>query len=182
MDVLVNNAGLSTWGPVAGNDPEGDLTLVRTNVEAVVHLCSLFLPGMVGRRTGAVLNVASTAAFQPLPGQAAYAASKSFVLSYSHAIRAELRGTGVSVTVLCPGPVKTGFTEAAGITDEEAEAPLPKFLWLSGGGGGPGRRGRSRRRPGRGDPRHRQPGLGRCRVARPPGADHAPVWRRGTPP
>ena len=131
VNVLVNNAGLSTWGPVVSNDPGGDLTLVRTNVEAVVHLCSLFLPGMVERRSGAVLNVASTAAFQPLPGQAAYAASKSFVLSYSHAIRAELSGTGVSVTVLCPGPVKTGFTEAAGITDEEAEAPLPKFLWLS---------------------------------------------------
>ena len=102
--------------------------MVRTDVEAVVHLCSLFVPGMVERRSGAVLNVASTAAFQPLPGQAAYGASKAFVLSYSHALRGELRRPGVTVTVLCPGPVETGFAAAAGISDEEAAGAMPKIM------------------------------------------------------
>src|SRR5439155_19287377 len=71
-DVLVNNAGLSTTGPVHRSTPDGEMAMIRTDVEAVVHLCSLFLPGMVERGRGAVLNVASTAAFQPLPGQAGY--------------------------------------------------------------------------------------------------------------
>jgi short-subunit dehydrogenase len=130
VNVLVNNAGFSTLGPVDRSDPAAEVALVRTDVEAVVHLCSLFLPGMVERRSGAVLNVASTAAFQPLPGQAAYGASKAFVLSYSHALRGELRGKGVIVTVLCPGPVETGFAEAAGLSDEEAAGAMPKMMWL----------------------------------------------------
>jgi short-subunit dehydrogenase len=129
VDVLVNNAGLSTTGPVHGSDHTRELVMIRTNVEAVVDLCSLFLPGMVERGTGAVLNVASTAAFQPLPGQAGYGATKSFVLSYTHALRGELKGTGVTATVLCPGPVDTGFGEAAGFGKDEAEAALPKFMW-----------------------------------------------------
>lgn len=127
---LVNNAGLSTTGPVAESDPEAEIRMIRTDVEAVAHLCSLFLPGMVRRQSGMVLNVASTAAFQPLPGQAGYGASKAFVLSYSHALRGELAGTGVAVTVLCPGPVDTGFAEAAGFSKEEAEGALPKFMWV----------------------------------------------------
>lgn len=130
VDVLVNNAGFSTMGPVHRSDPGREIAMIRTDVEAVAHLCSLFLPGMVERRSGAVLNVASTAAFQPLPGQAGYAASKSFVLSYSHAVRTELRGTGVTMTVLCPGPVETGFAEAAGIGDEQASQSLPSFMWV----------------------------------------------------
>jgi uncharacterized protein len=130
VNVLVNNAGFSTMGPVYRSDPTKELAMVRTDVEAVVHLCSLFLPGMVERRSGAVLNVSSTAAFQPLPGQAAYGASKAFVLSYSHALRGELRSTGVTVTALCPGPVETGFSEAAGISDAEATAALPKMMWI----------------------------------------------------
>jgi short-subunit dehydrogenase len=130
VNVLVNNAGFSTMGPVYRSDPTKELAMVRTDVEAVVHLCSLFLPGMVERRSGAVLNVSSTAAFQPLPGQAAYGASKAFVLSYSHALRGELRSTGVTVTTLCPGPVETGFSAAAGISDAEAAAALPKMMWI----------------------------------------------------
>jgi len=130
VEVLVNNAGFSTVGPVDRADHEREVALVRTNVEAVADLCTIFLPGMVKRRRGAVLNVASTAAFQPLPGQAAYGASKAFVLSYSRAVRAELRGTGVSVTALCPGPVKTEFLEAAGFDEAEAEGSLPKIMWL----------------------------------------------------
>lgn len=130
VSILVNNAGFSTKGPVAQSDPEREIAMVRTDVEAVVDLCSRFLPGMVAAGSGAVLNVASTAAFQPLPGQAAYGASKAFVLSYGHALRGELRGTGVSVTTLCPGPVETEFAEAAGFTQGEAEGALPKFMWV----------------------------------------------------
>ncbi len=129
--VLVNNAGLSTTGAVHRGAPDRDIAMIRTDVEAIVHLCSLFLPGMVERGSGAVLNVASTAAFQPLPGQAGYGGSKAFVLSYSRATRAELRGTGVTMTVLCPGPVHTEFAERAGFSQEEATNALPKFMWLS---------------------------------------------------
>jgi short-subunit dehydrogenase len=130
VNVLVNNAGLTTMGPASRGDVTGDLAMVRTDVEAVVHLCTAILPGMVERRSGAILNVASTAAFQPVPGQAGYAASKAFVLSYSHAVRAELRGSGITVTALCPGPVETGFADAAGLSDAEAAASLPKVMWL----------------------------------------------------
>ncbi len=131
VNVLVNNAGFSTVGPVHRADPEREVAMVRTDVEAVAHLCALFLPGMVERRSGAVLNVASTAAFQPLPGQAGYAASKAFVLSYTHAIREELRPHGVTATALCPGPVETGFVAAAGFDQAEAAEAMPRFMWVS---------------------------------------------------
>jgi short-subunit dehydrogenase len=129
VDALVNNAGFSTTGPVYRSDPSREVAMIRTDVEAVAHLCSVFLPGMVDRGAGAILNVASTAAFQPLPGQAGYSASKAFVLSYSHALRGELRGKGVTVTVLCPGPVKTEFVEVAGFSEEEATSTVPGFMW-----------------------------------------------------
>jgi hypothetical protein len=131
VDVLVNNAGFSTMGPVHKSDPAREVSMIRTDVEAVAHLCSTFVPGMVERGRGAVLNVASTAAFQPLPGQAGYGACKAFVLSYSRALAQELRGKGVTVTCLCPGPVETGFAEAAGIGDAEAAAAVPKVMWVS---------------------------------------------------
>lgn len=130
VEVLVNNAGFSTMGPVERSDVEREVAMVRTNVEAVVDLCSRFVPAMVGRGRGAVLNVASTAAFQPLPAQAGYGASKAFVLSYTQALRAELSGTGVTATALCPGPVETGFAEAAGISDDAASKSLPSFMWV----------------------------------------------------
>ena len=130
VDILINNAGFTTMGPVSNADRAAELALVRTNVEAVVDLCDLFILGMLTRHRGAVLNTASTAAFQPLPGQASYGASKAFVLSYGRALAAELRGSGVSVTTLCPGPVETGFAEAAGMTDEEAAESLPKVMWV----------------------------------------------------
>jgi short-subunit dehydrogenase len=129
VDVLVNNAGLSTTGPVYAGDRDAELRMVRTDVEAVVDLCTLFLPGMVQRKSGAVLNVASTAAFQPLPGQAGYGASKAFVLSYSQALQGELRGTGVTLTVLCPGPVKTEFGDVAGFGGE-FDSSLPSFMYM----------------------------------------------------
>jgi uncharacterized protein len=128
-EIVVNNAGLSTAGPIAEADPAAELNLVEVDVAAVVDLCTRWVPGMVDRGRGAVLNVASVGAFGPLPGQAAYGAAKAFVLSYTHALRAELRGTGVTAATLCPGPVRTGFGAAAGISDEAAEAALPKFLW-----------------------------------------------------
>jgi uncharacterized protein len=128
-DILVNNAGMSNLGPVATSDADAELRLVEVDVSAVVDLCSRFVPGMVDRGRGAVLNVASVGAFGPVPGQATYGAAKAFVLSYTDAMRQELRGTGVSASTLCPGPVRTGFGEGMGITDEEAEKSLPKFLW-----------------------------------------------------
>jgi short-subunit dehydrogenase len=129
-DILINNAGLSTLGVVAKSIPEQEVNLVEVDVAAVVDLCSRFLPGMVERHRGAVLNVASVAAFGPLPGQAAYGGAKAFVLSYTHSLRGELRGTGVSATALCPGPVDTGFGEAAGFTKEEEESALPRVMWI----------------------------------------------------
>jgi short-subunit dehydrogenase len=128
-DILVNNAGLATLGAVAESTAEAELNLIEVDVAAVVDLCCRFVPGMVERGRGAVLNVASVGAFGPVPGQASYGAAKAFVLSYTQAMREELRGTGVTASTLCPGPVKTGFGEAAGIPDEEAEKSLPKFLW-----------------------------------------------------
>lgn len=130
-NLLINNAGLSTMGPVAASDVDAELNLVEVDVSAVVDLCCRFVPGMVQRGSGAVLNVASVGAFGPLPGQASYAAAKAFVLSYTRALREELRGTGVSAAALCPGPVHTGFGETAGFTKEEAEAALPSFMWVT---------------------------------------------------
>jgi uncharacterized protein len=129
VDILVNNAGLSNLGPVARVGADAELTLVEVDVAAVVDLCSRFVPGMVERGAGAVLNVASVGAFGPVPWQASYGAAKAFVLSYTEAMREELRGTGVTASVVCPGPVRTGFGAAAGIPDEEAEKLLPPFLW-----------------------------------------------------
>lgn len=131
VDVLVNNAGLSTSGPIATSDPAAELNLIEVDVAAVADLCSRFVPGMVARGRGAVLNVASVGAFGPVPGQAAYGAAKAFVLSYTQSLGQELNGTGVVASTLCPGPVKTGFGETAGISDEDAEAALPKAMWVS---------------------------------------------------
>ncbi len=130
-DILVNNAGTATLGPVAAADPDAELRLIEVDVAAVVDLSCRFVPGMVSRGQGAVLNVASVGAFGPVPGQASYGAAKAFVLSFTEAMREELKGTGVTAATLCPGPVRTEFGEAAGIPDEEAEKSLPKFLWKS---------------------------------------------------
>jgi uncharacterized protein len=130
VEVLVNNAGFSTVGKVVAADRDRQLGMIRTNVEAVVDLCTLAVPGMVQRGRGSVLNVASTAAFQPLPGQAGYAASKCFVLSYSWALGAELGGTGVTVTALCPGFTETEFFEATG-ADPAITTRIPKRFTAS---------------------------------------------------
>jgi uncharacterized protein len=129
VEVLVNNAGFGTGGRFQDLDPDAEVEMVRTNAEAVVALCGRFVPEMVDSGRGAVLNVASTAAFQPLPRQATYGATKSFVLSFSEALHADLNGTGVTVTALCPGPVETEFAEAAGI--DSAAEDVPGFLWMA---------------------------------------------------
>ncbi|OBG63593.1 SDR family oxidoreductase [Mycobacterium sp. E3339] len=114
VDVLVNNAGFGTYGPFAEVDAERERELVAVNVDALVRLTHAVLPGMLARGRGGVLNVASTIAFQPGPYQATYGASKAFVLSLSQALWAETRGSGVTVTALCPGPTRTGFVDALG--------------------------------------------------------------------
>lgn len=131
-DILINNAGLSGRDLVVKSVPEQQLNLVEVDVAAVVDLCSRFLPGMVERGCGAVLNVSSLAGFYyPLPGQAAYGAAKAFILSYTESMRSELRGTGVVTSALCPGPVATGFDDAAGFSEGERAAVLPGFMWKS---------------------------------------------------
>jgi hypothetical protein len=130
VDVLVNNAGYGIAGAFDTSDETSQLGMIDLNVRALVELTHAFWPQMLKRRRGGVLNVASTAAFQPLPGQAAYAAAKAFVLSYGRATGAELRGKGVTLTTLCPGPVETEFAEAAGFDPDDAESALPKFMWV----------------------------------------------------
>jgi short-subunit dehydrogenase len=115
VDVLVNNAGFGTLGPFADADLAKSLSMIQVNVTALAHLTGLFLPGMKQRGRGRILNVGSTAAFQPGPLMAVYYASKAFVLSFSEALWEELRGTGVTVTCLCPGPTKTEFGDVAGM-------------------------------------------------------------------
>jgi hypothetical protein len=129
VEVLINNAGFGTGGRFQELDPEREVRMVHLNVEALVALTARFVPDMVRRGRGAVLNVASTAAFQPLPRQATYGATKAFVLSFTDALHADLAGTGVTATALCPGPVRTEFPEVAGI-GEEAEA-VPEVFWAN---------------------------------------------------
>jgi short-subunit dehydrogenase len=112
-DVLVNNAGLGAGGPFHESDPARISEMLYVNVVALTELTRLLLPAMVAKKSGRVLFVASTAAFQPGPSMAVYCASKAFVLSLGEAISYELRGSGVTVTVLCPGPTHTGFTDVA---------------------------------------------------------------------
>jgi short-subunit dehydrogenase len=127
IDVLVNNAGFGSGGLFQSLDQERELQMVRLNVDAVVDLCGRYVPRMVLAGRGAVLNVASTASFQPLPKQATYAASKAFVTNFTDALHADLRGTGVTATCVCPGPVKTEFAATAEIDD--AADNLPGIFW-----------------------------------------------------
>ena len=126
---VCNNAGFGTYGRFQDLDFEREQEEVRVNVEAVHHLSGAFLDRMLARRAGAILNVASVAGFQPLPYQATYGATKAFVLSFSEALHTDLRGTGVSCTVLCPGPTRTEFVDVAGMQGLEANAP--GFMWQS---------------------------------------------------
>src|SRR5919199_1682519 len=127
VEVLVNNAGFGVYKDFAESDRERELQQARLNTEAVVDLTHRFLPGMVERGRGAIINTASTAAFQPIPGNAGYAAGKAFVLALSEALHEETRKSGVTVTALCPGPVHTGFQDASEAHD--FAKTLPKPMW-----------------------------------------------------
>src|SRR3954468_9667442 len=124
---LCNNAGFGTFGRFWELDGDTEAQQVQLNVVALHELCSAFLPSMVSRGAGAILNVGSIAGVQPLPGNATYAATKAFVNSFSEAVHTELKGTGVSCTVLTPGPVRTEFMEVSDGTDLESRAP--SFTW-----------------------------------------------------
>ena len=114
VDVLVNNAGFGARGPVAGIGVGRQLDMIEVNVAALTRLTALLLPGMLERRRGGILNVASTAAFQPGPNSAVYYATKAYVLSFTEALAEEVRGSGVRVSCLAPGPTDTGFAAQAG--------------------------------------------------------------------
>ncbi len=114
VDVLVNNAGFGTLGRFAESDISKQQQMINLNVLTLTKLCHLYLPYMLEKSEGKILNVASIAGFAPGPGMSVYYATKAFVLSFSDALATELRGTGVTVTALCPGPVNTGFADTAG--------------------------------------------------------------------
>jgi short-subunit dehydrogenase len=117
VEVLVNNAGYGLYGPFAQFPVSDDLNMMHLNMDALVALTGTYLPGMIEARHGRIMNVASTAAFQAGPLMALYYASKAFVLHFSEAIANELKGTGVTVTALCPGPTTTGFQDRAALSE-----------------------------------------------------------------
>ncbi len=120
---LCNNAGFGVSGRFISNDAERERQMIEVNVDALHDLTIRLIGSMIECDSGAILNVASTAAFQPLPGFASYAATKAFVLSFSEALSSELKGSGVSCTVLCPGAVRTEFAEVAGSVGFEDTLP-----------------------------------------------------------
>jgi short-subunit dehydrogenase len=134
VEILVNNAGFATNGPFAEADAERELEQVRVLVEAPVALTSAFVPAMVQRGRGAILNVASTAGMQPLPYSAGYSAAKAYVLSFSEALHHELKAKGITVTALAPGPVLTDFWDISGwqvIGGNSFEKTVPRPAWIT---------------------------------------------------
>lgn len=115
IDILVNNAGFGVYGKFYEKDMNRQEEMIQLNISSLTTLTRLFLPGMITRSRGKVLNVASTAAFQPGPLMAVYYATKAYVLSFSEALSNELNDTNVTVTALCPGPTESGFQKAASI-------------------------------------------------------------------
>lgn len=129
ISILCNNAGIATFGPVSELDPSYERDQVELNSVAVHDLTLAVLPGMVARKSGAILMVGSAAGNMPIPNNATYAATKAFVNTFSESLRGELKGSGVNVTLLAPGPVRTE-------TPDPAEASIvdklvPDFLWIS---------------------------------------------------
>lgn len=116
IHTLVNNAGFNVYGPFSETSLRDELKMMQLNMVTLTELTKLFLPAMLKRKSGKILNIASTVAFTPGPYSAVYCASKAYVLSFSEAIAEEVRGTGVTVTTLCPGPTKTEFAERAHMT------------------------------------------------------------------
>lgn len=117
IEILINNAGFGLGGEFAETELTRELEMIQVNIAALTHLTKLFLPPMIKAKSGRVLNVASTAAFQPGPLMAVYYASKAYVLSFSEALSEELRHSGVTVTALCPGPTRTDFATTAEVTN-----------------------------------------------------------------
>jgi uncharacterized protein len=117
VDVLVNNAGFGVFGEFASMAEEEVLGQIHLNITGLTHLTRVFLPLMVARRSGKIMNVASTAAFQPGPLMAVYYATKAYVLSFSEALANEVAGSGVVVSCFCPGATDTGFAKRAGTED-----------------------------------------------------------------
>ncbi len=127
IQYLINNAGFGDTGLFENTDMIKNERMIQLNITALTELCRLFIPNMKAAGFGKILNVASTAAFQPGPTMAVYFATKSYVLSFSEAINNELNGTGVSVTALCPGPTETKFAEAAGFKSDGIFDSKKKF-------------------------------------------------------
>lgn len=113
VDILINNAGFGLLGEFFDLDIKTQLEMIQLNITSLVHLTHLFLSQMISRKSGKIMNVASTAAFQPGPNMAVYYATKSFVLSFTEALNFELKSKGIIVTALCPGPTKTEFQKRA---------------------------------------------------------------------
>ena len=130
IDFLINNAGLGDYGSFATSDPQRDDRILEVNIVAPTLLTRRLLPQMIARKRGAILNVSSSAGFLPIPGMAVYAASKAYANSFSEALRAELRGRGVTVSALCPGPVHTEFGDVAKRPGGQPERG-PEFVYVS---------------------------------------------------
>lgn len=129
VDLLVNNAGLGDGGAFATSDPVRNEQMTLVNIVALTTLTRHFLPSMIARRSGGILNVSSSAGFLPIRDFAVYAATKAYVTSFSEALRIELRGTGVSVCALCPGPVHTEFQEVANRPGAKPDTG-PEFVFV----------------------------------------------------
>ncbi len=123
VDLLVNNAGLGDYGEFVSSEWERNKAMLQVNVEALTHLCQLFLPAMLDVESGAIVNVSSLASTLPIPDFAVYAATKAYVSSFSEALRMEVRELGVDVLAVCPGPVKTEFGEIAARGENEIQMP-----------------------------------------------------------
>lgn len=119
VDYLVNNAGFGLYGEFADTNLDDELNMIDLNIKSLTHLTKLFLPGMIAKNGGGVLNVASTAAFQPGPLMAVYYATKAYVLSFTEALANELKGTNINITALCPGPTETGFSNRANLQESK---------------------------------------------------------------
>lgn len=127
IDILVNNAGFGTYGNFYETDLQTELNEIQVNITALTHLTKLFLKEMIKRNEGKILNVASTAAFQPGPLMAVYYATKAYVVSFSEAIANELRNTNIKITTLCPGPTKTNFQKTASL-DNSRQAMFANYV------------------------------------------------------
>jgi uncharacterized protein len=119
IDILINNAGFGDYGYFYQTNWKKEEMMINLNIAALTYLTKLFLPKMIENKDGKILNLASVAAFLPGPLMAVYYATKAYVLSFSSAIANELKGTGVTVTALCPGPTKSGFSDAAALGDSK---------------------------------------------------------------